>query len=361
MNEGKHRGFGTVLLLVFLFPVGLFWMWYKKKWNPKARWVVTGIFAFFIFLAIVTSGGEDTQQTSIPTTLPATESNEIILPDYTILNEETYDANIKTQVEQEVLVSGEITEEGLDALLTKLYSSIKQRSGYKYHDSPTAIYVRAYYSKELYDSQHEGCFAVMLKNHVDPGPKFEIIEFEMRRYKASLEPSQEKLGLSEDQRKQIFKEDMAVVKSARLEAWEKYPIDPWYHLQRGQLFKLTERETPLCPEFEPEDPTEAILKIRQLPPGSTIKVLKIKTRESTPWYFVEVVSKTGQSLGSGWINGIALINQGGYDVGEQMDKSNELQESLEKTYKTNLAEKYKLNLEQLERIADEGLGRGWPY
>lgn len=81
-------------------------------------------------------------------------------------------------------------------------------------------------------------------------------------------------------------------------------------LQVGEVFQLS-KETPLMPELEPADPIAASQKIQWLPPQTTIKILRIAKhpRTQTQWYFVKATSPLKDSLGSGWINSIALIGQ----------------------------------------------------
>jgi hypothetical protein len=79
-------------------------------------------------------------------------------------------------------------------------------------------------------------------------------------------------------------------------------------LQKGGIYTIS-KETPLMPEFEPADPTNAITKMKKLPPGSVITVLSIRKKANSPWYQVKAKSAAGQSIGEGWINSIALIGQ----------------------------------------------------
>ncbi len=39
---------GIIALLVLFFPVGLYLMWKHASWNKTAKWIVTGVFAFFV-------------------------------------------------------------------------------------------------------------------------------------------------------------------------------------------------------------------------------------------------------------------------------------------------------------------------
>ena len=51
------------------------------------------------------------------------------IPEYSILSEEVYDAPVKTQIVLNLLVSGEISEQGLITLLNQHYSSLSTRTG----------------------------------------------------------------------------------------------------------------------------------------------------------------------------------------------------------------------------------------
>lgn len=80
-------------------------------------------------------------------------------------------------------------------------------------------------------------------------------------------------------------------------------------LSSGVRYQIS-RETPLMPERNPEDPLRAMAAARRLPPGSGFVVLSIDRSEpSNVWYRVRALSTRGASLGSGWVNGIALIGQ----------------------------------------------------
>ena len=115
------------------------------------------------------------------------------------------------------------------------------------------------------------------------------------------------------------------------------------------------------PELEPVDPTAALKKMRRLPPLTTIKVLRVAVKQQSSWYFVEATSPSKFSLGSGWINGVALMGQGQVGLKEQLKKQAELENRLKDEYEDKLAEKYGLTREQLERISIEGIEKDWPF
>lgn len=68
---------GIIILLILFFPVGLYLMWKHANWNKTAKWVVTGIFAFFILGNAINGNNSpstpSTIQNSAPTASPVTE------------------------------------------------------------------------------------------------------------------------------------------------------------------------------------------------------------------------------------------------------------------------------------------------
>ncbi len=142
--------------------------------------------------------------------------------EYVVLNEEVHDVPIKTQVQLDILLSGEITEKALRALLKNLYSSIKTRKGFKYHEHPTNIYIYAYTSRAQQQSSM-GLWAGMLAlSYGDKTPTIKIDKEYLTTIKAGPE---KKFGLSETQRMQIFREIVKAEDDAMNAAINKYPND----------------------------------------------------------------------------------------------------------------------------------------
>ncbi len=142
------------------------------------------------------------QQPLSPKAQPKTkiEQETVIMPDYSVYDEEIYEIPLKTQVLLRVLVSGEITEAGLRALLNKLYASTKARTGFKYHQSPTNIYIYAFTSKEKGQS---GSIAHLGMSNGQAKPVITVSERQMAQL--GKKPKQ-RFGLTEAERKRIYKE-----------------------------------------------------------------------------------------------------------------------------------------------------------
>ncbi|MGV3155481.1 hypothetical protein [Staphylococcus simulans] len=59
MNEKWYqKSWFVILMLIFLFPVGLFLMWYFKKWNNPIRWILTVIIVFISIFSIFDNSDE---------------------------------------------------------------------------------------------------------------------------------------------------------------------------------------------------------------------------------------------------------------------------------------------------------------
>jgi hypothetical protein len=137
---------------------------------------------------------------------------------YTILDEDSHDSYGKTQVRLRILVSGEIAEKNLRELLNKLYSKTMKRK-FKYHLAPTNVYIYAYVSKDHYESGSQW-IAMLDKSYDETAPNIRINESQLLQINAKPE---EKFGLSEEKRKEIFKEIVKAEDKSYYEAEKTYP------------------------------------------------------------------------------------------------------------------------------------------
>ncbi len=299
------------------------------------------------------------QETQKPTvaSMPTVEREKVVTPRYSVLNEEVHDVPIKTQVVLNILVSGEISEAGLKALLNQLYSSIKVRRGFKYHDCPTNIYIYVFTSKERAESGMGQWVAMLQKSYDDIKPTISINERQIVQLRAKPE---ERFDLSEEKRKEIWEELLLSEDRARKEAEQQYPLDPTQSLRVGQVFELS-KETPLMPELEPADPMAAMQRVLRLPPRTSIKILGVGMKQQTLWYSVEATSPSKSSSAGGWINSITLMGQGPVDTNQQLEKQVELEKHAREKHEKDIAKKYGLTLEQLHEIYLEGIVKDWAF
>lgn len=63
------------------------------------------------------------------------------------------------------------------------------------------------------------------------------------------------------------------------------------------------------PEIAPENPMEALERVKYIMPGNMIAIQRVSEQYHIPWYEVIVTNPDGNYLGSGWINSTALVGQ----------------------------------------------------
>lgn len=149
--------------------------------------------------------------------------DNIELPHFEIISEKVDDVPIKTQIHQDVLVTGKVTKESLSSFLLKQYKTIKNRKGFKYHDSPTNVYIYIYDQKRKAEAGQGLWLAMLQMSPINPdSPKITIKENQIQRIGRKPE---EKFGLSEEIREKIFKEIAVSEDEAMNEAIKAYPND----------------------------------------------------------------------------------------------------------------------------------------
>lgn len=169
-----------------------------------------------------------------------------------ILAEDVYDAPVKTQVTQHILVSGDLTAEGLEIFLRERYAELMSRTGYTYHASPNSVYVYAYKSKDHFESGM-GQWIAMIQQAASEN-QWKVSTNERQLHYLNTEP-EERLGLTEDQRIQVFWESVRVEDRALAEAMAEHP---------GDWEKQIDRERELTEKYRREVAVEYGLTMEQL-------------------------------------------------------------------------------------------------
>jgi hypothetical protein len=158
-------------------------------------------------------------------TISAQAKPEALIPMYEVVDQDTYDAPIKTQIELHAVVSGTFTELGLKQLLQKLYDEANATRDFKYHEGkPTHVFIYLYTSQDHFKSGMGQWIAMLSKvgedSQIQTQVKTELI--------AQLDAKPEvKHGLSESKRKEIFRALVTAEDRAHADAQRMYPLpDP---------------------------------------------------------------------------------------------------------------------------------------
>jgi len=142
---------------------------------------------------------------------------------YSIHKENIYDAPIKTQVTLDVIIEDkELNVQKIKDLLNHLYDKTIKRSGFKYHNNPTNIYIYVYTSKEKAESGMGQWVGMISKSYDDNKPKINIKE---KQVNTLTEEPNNRWGLTQEQRKEIWDKIIRLEDKAQKEADKKYPLD----------------------------------------------------------------------------------------------------------------------------------------
>ncbi len=81
-----NKTWGIVFFLIFFFPIGLYLMW-RSSWNPKVKWIITGVLVVFLLRQIGESSNSEKSHvvSSPPTSVqekekPSKEPTQTIVP-----------------------------------------------------------------------------------------------------------------------------------------------------------------------------------------------------------------------------------------------------------------------------------------
>lgn len=142
---------------------------------------------------------------------------------YSIIDEEIVDDSLKTQILFKIVIEEkDIDSMKMKELLTSLYGKTISRTGFKYHDNPTNVFIYAYNSKHTARNSMGQWIGMISKSFYDTEPTINISKVQI---KALSEVKETKWGLSYETRKQIWLKSLYVEKRAGMEADEKYPLD----------------------------------------------------------------------------------------------------------------------------------------
>ncbi len=164
---------------------------------------------------------------SVPEKPPAVRGRtlpdlNVEIPDgirYTLLDQEHRDKRVLGfWFEASVLVEGDITELALEQLLGNLYDLATELPGNNFHPHPTGVSLYAFASRERWESDWR--WIAML--HASPGSAAKVTINEAQLEHLYDEPV-ERFGLSEDRRKQVFRDVVAAQDRADCEAEQSHP------------------------------------------------------------------------------------------------------------------------------------------
>lgn len=157
---------------------------------------------------------------------------------YSILNEDIYDIPLKTQISLNVLIEDStINKENIKDLLKHLYDKTISRSGFKYHNNPTNIFIYAFTTTDKAKSGMGQWVGMISKGHSENLPSINISDLQLN---AINEIEVNKWHLTYIQRQEIWSKIIHLEDKSQIEADKKYPLD-----QAGITFKDIKKNSEL--------------------------------------------------------------------------------------------------------------------
>lgn len=177
-----------------------------------------------------------------PSEPPAPEDAEAESVVYSVLEEAVSDEPIKTQIEQHIVAKGIPSAQGLEAEIRNRYAAAVSRKGFRYHNPASNIYIYVYGSEEQARAGQGLWIGMLAKGPSDTGePRVQISQ---ERLAALSAPSEERFGLSEEMRRQVFREITAAEDRATREAMSRVPD--------SQIMKQIDLERELSSKYKLE-------------------------------------------------------------------------------------------------------------
>jgi len=137
-----------------------------------------------------------------PRTVKAVPSIQApIVPDYRVLDEKVHDAPNKTMVVVTIIVTGRLSEAGLAALLSKIHFQTTGKTGFRYHETPTNVYIYA-----ATDIDRAASYLWIARSEWNVSESRPTISVNQNQLAQRDVPGETKAGLSEQKRREIWKE-----------------------------------------------------------------------------------------------------------------------------------------------------------
>ncbi len=260
------------------------------------------------------------------------------------------------QFSTRVIVSGKFSGPTLRGTLQRVYRALNERSEFQGTERPDRVVVWAYVSKA---HAHSG--ELWLARLQRTGTEALQIDLNENQLQELMAPQEDRFGLSEKKRREVWIEWQRIRQEARRSAQKKYPSDPSQFRQPGQIFLLARRNSMLLAEDYSKDPIAEMKGVVSLPAGTAITFIKsIPGNLPQLWLYVEAAHDLEGNLGVGWLDSLLL----GQAIPAEDVRHQELVHRWEATARETLIQElidtYGIVHSELSEILREAFRKNWP-
>ncbi|CAN0263622.1 unnamed protein product [Ectocarpus fasciculatus] len=158
-----------------------------------------------------------------------------------VITDSISESPIKAEAMQHLVVGGEVTPQNIEHLLLRRFERAMATSNLRHHEELTSVHFYAYETREQAESG-QGLWFAMLS--MAPGSEGEPGVYIRDEVLAEIgKPPQSKLGLSESERRSIYKQLVAAERRSTQDAERKHPSD---------LMKKIDYEDVLLKQYQAE-------------------------------------------------------------------------------------------------------------
>jgi hypothetical protein len=211
----------THILLIIFFPIGLYALW--KSQTIKKWWKITATLIISIVVLSKISGYNSTYSDGNSSTrLSEVEKESVIKHTIIDYNVSERTSGRKTFIESNVVVyDSNFNEIQLTNLLSHLYDSIMNTTGYEYRKNPNSCNILIYPSIQHLKSGMGQWIGKVGKARNDDSP---TIQTQFINKKTDQKESNDLTNISLSKQKEIWNDIIISEDKARAEAEKKYPI-----------------------------------------------------------------------------------------------------------------------------------------
>jgi hypothetical protein len=196
------------------------------------------LLATLVFIVIGCATDNDSDDAAHATD-QSSDSTAPALPAYHRMPDETFDVPLATRVIRRIVLDEPATREQLEAVVRAEFADAESISGFAHHQNPTAVGVYVF-STEDRARADEGLWVAMLYTSDTSGPD-PAIEISAERLTSAWAPPEERFGLSEAKRVEVFHAIVRADDRARADAHHLHANDPSREARSAQTMRAKYR------------------------------------------------------------------------------------------------------------------------
>ena len=218
-KEWYKKWWGILIMLIFLPFVAIWYIWKKTNWNKFVKIILTILILFFVMIVLLGSNNETSELKSKQTETETKTKNVLNTTNYEIAEEEDISHALAKRYSVRVVVNNNpATKSQIRAISEKIVNDYETKNA-------DALAIFFYFDKGQIDGTYTLAKAEWAPNgdwsQADIG-KDQKLTYEFTDFIDKKRTEEDLFGLSEEKRKEIFKEIVKCEDWGNIEAMKYY-------------------------------------------------------------------------------------------------------------------------------------------